>query len=250
MPVEKANDMTGRQFSMLTVEERAERPEGKEYGGSWWRCRCECGNTLVVARTNLVSGHVKSCGCLRSKMQAERNRRRQKPEEVILQEMRDIVGKTIGSLQVGELVPRPEGATQYRGKKHWYRCTCVCGKEVVVARQYLRETQHPSCGCQAAKWQRHVRSIGKRSKDLLIAHEQDPEVREARRRRNEVAEELHMQIHGKDCARCKKRFDCYAGDQWAYKFQHKGKIRYFCSYGCMRKYEQAHMQRPMGYQYL
>ena len=29
-----------------------------------WICRCECGKIKTVSRSNLVSGHTKSCGCL------------------------------------------------------------------------------------------------------------------------------------------------------------------------------------------
>lgn len=31
-----------------------------------WRCKCECGNEVIVAGSHLRSGHTKSCGCLKS----------------------------------------------------------------------------------------------------------------------------------------------------------------------------------------
>lgn len=29
-----------------------------------WKCQCKCGNIKEVSRKNLISGDVKSCGCL------------------------------------------------------------------------------------------------------------------------------------------------------------------------------------------
>lgn len=54
-------DLTGQQFSRLTVVERAAN-NGKQPA---WLCRCDCGQTKVVQGENLRDGNVKSCGCLR-----------------------------------------------------------------------------------------------------------------------------------------------------------------------------------------
>ena len=55
----------GQKFGRLTVIERGET---KEYpcGGrlTSWKCLCECGNTVEVLNSNLVTGHTRSCGCL------------------------------------------------------------------------------------------------------------------------------------------------------------------------------------------
>ena len=53
----------GDVFSRLTVIERAPTPEGKK--GVFWRCRCECGNEVVVWGGSLPRGHTRSCGCLK-----------------------------------------------------------------------------------------------------------------------------------------------------------------------------------------
>ena len=31
--------------------------------GTWWKCRCDCGNTTIVRRGSLSSGDTISCGC-------------------------------------------------------------------------------------------------------------------------------------------------------------------------------------------
>lgn len=244
----KTDDMTGRRFGLLVVEGQVPRPAGKTTTGTWWRCKCACGGTAVVARSNLVN--QTSCGCKRGVKVAERNRRPKKSAEEIRQEMQDLVGKKLGSLKVEELVARPADAEQYKKVKYWYRCKCVCGEEIVAARPYLRDTRYPSCGCITAREQRHVRVISQETRDLLRIHETDPKVREAAYRRHELAEEQRRALSNRVCETCKKEFDCYAGDDWAWKFQHCGKLRNFCSYGCMRKYEKKYMVRPLPGLYL
>lgn len=57
-------DLTGQKFALLTVISRVENDaKGKAY----WKCLCDCGKTTIVSGSNLRSGAVKSCGCLRYK---------------------------------------------------------------------------------------------------------------------------------------------------------------------------------------
>lgn len=58
----KRVDLKGRTFWKLKVL-------GCKAGGYsvWWRCLCECGVETVVHRSNLLTGHTKSCGCLKPK---------------------------------------------------------------------------------------------------------------------------------------------------------------------------------------
>lgn len=70
----KLVDLTGQRFGRLTVIERAEsqtRSDGSKI--SRWLCKCDCGNTKIVRQSNLVSGHIKSCGCLRIEKTIARN---------------------------------------------------------------------------------------------------------------------------------------------------------------------------------
>lgn len=52
------DDLTGMKFGRLTVIERAENKN------ACWRCKCDCGNEVVVNGDNLRSQHTLSCGCL------------------------------------------------------------------------------------------------------------------------------------------------------------------------------------------
>lgn len=60
----KLEDITGNRYGRLTVIEFAgfhEQPSGRRR--SQWRCRCDCGNEVIVQTFNLKSGNSKSCGC-------------------------------------------------------------------------------------------------------------------------------------------------------------------------------------------
>lgn len=59
-------DRTGERFGRLTVLSRADdyvAKNGKHHVR--WNCICDCGNVAVVDVTQLVTGHTKSCGCLK-----------------------------------------------------------------------------------------------------------------------------------------------------------------------------------------
>lgn len=69
MPRKK--DLTGQKFGRLTVIKQ----DGKyKNGARLWICKCECGNEKRVAGTHLVSGKIKSCGCLLIETTIERNK--------------------------------------------------------------------------------------------------------------------------------------------------------------------------------
>lgn len=59
-------DWTGHIFGKLTVLAIGEPVKVNK--GRWnlrrWRCRCECGNEVVVRTTHLTNGNTRSCGCL------------------------------------------------------------------------------------------------------------------------------------------------------------------------------------------
>ena len=69
MPIE---NLTGQQFGLLTAVKLSDNPPRKN---AWrlWECKCECGNTSIVASGNLKSGHTRSCGCLKKGKRYESN---------------------------------------------------------------------------------------------------------------------------------------------------------------------------------
>ena len=61
-------DLTNQKFGLLT----ALKPTNKRIDDKIvWECKCECGNICEKVSSRLISGHVKSCGCLHSKGELE-----------------------------------------------------------------------------------------------------------------------------------------------------------------------------------
>lgn len=65
-PVKKTKELIGRTFGLLTVKEATN--EKSPDGRTLYLCQCDCeeGNTIKVTANRLLSGSVKSCGCLRA----------------------------------------------------------------------------------------------------------------------------------------------------------------------------------------
>lgn len=60
-------NMEGVKTDYLTVIGPAHTSEKRN--GSFWRCRCKCGNITILLANQIKSGAVKSCGCKRSENQ-------------------------------------------------------------------------------------------------------------------------------------------------------------------------------------
>ena len=54
----------GKRFGHLVVLEKTE--ETVQHGSTkspLWKCRCDCGNTVLLRLDSITSGQIKSCGC-------------------------------------------------------------------------------------------------------------------------------------------------------------------------------------------
>lgn len=61
----KVIDISDRIFGKLKVIKLEFKKRNK--GGineTYWKCKCNCGKEKIVVKTALVSGNIKSCGCL------------------------------------------------------------------------------------------------------------------------------------------------------------------------------------------
>lgn len=72
----ETKDLTGQKFGKLTVIEKTEphvTPSGSRQ--ICWNCLCDCGNPkyIKVTTNHLITGHTKSCGCLKSIATTEKN---------------------------------------------------------------------------------------------------------------------------------------------------------------------------------
>lgn len=54
-------DLTGQHFGRLTAIKRAGNDNNNN---AMWKCKCDCGNELIVRGASLRSGNTRSCGCL------------------------------------------------------------------------------------------------------------------------------------------------------------------------------------------
>ena len=68
----KRLDLTGQRFGRLVVLRYARR---SEKGRDYWECRCDCGELITVAQSNLKSKFWKgkSCGCYRKEITRKRS---------------------------------------------------------------------------------------------------------------------------------------------------------------------------------
>lgn len=58
-------DLTGQRFGRLKVIEFFEKRKSPNGVNKYfWKCKCDCGNTVNVNSQHLTTGHTKSCGCL------------------------------------------------------------------------------------------------------------------------------------------------------------------------------------------
>jgi hypothetical protein len=64
-------DLTDQVFGRLTAMEIVKRPGNSKV---FWLCRCECGEKVVVATSDLTTSHTRSCGCYNREHQADLHR--------------------------------------------------------------------------------------------------------------------------------------------------------------------------------
>ena len=133
----KIKDVIGGKFNKLTIiKDNGVSASGRK---RMCKCECECGNIVDVDFSKVISGHTKSCGCIKH------NRPLKK---------RDMIGKKFTKLTVVK-----ENGFIYRGKGKYKRrkiawiCKCDCGKEVSVAEDSLINKNTKSCGCIASESQ-------------------------------------------------------------------------------------------------
>jgi hypothetical protein len=64
-------DLTGKKFGRLTVLSFDHVSKNR---GSYWKCKCDCGNISIPQGRCLRLGQTKSCGCYQKEQAKERNR--------------------------------------------------------------------------------------------------------------------------------------------------------------------------------
>jgi len=117
-------DITGQHFGNLRVIKQVERPKGIKYGGAFYECLCDCGQTTVVESSSLRSGRTKSCGCH-------------------IWQVENLTGKKYGKLTViGQ-----DHKRRSEGNGTYWICQCDCGNITSVQDNNLKYGNVQSCGC-------------------------------------------------------------------------------------------------------
>lgn len=114
----KIVDLTGQRFGKLQVIEITDqRTKGH---GVIWRCKCDCGNMVLVRGDSLIHQGKDSCGCGRRE---------------------DITGQ-----RYGNLVAIKFAYVDKKGRIKWiFRCDC--GNEKAIRTDSVKEGKTTSCGC-------------------------------------------------------------------------------------------------------
>lgn len=67
-------DLAGKKFNRLLVLEFAYIKKQTTF----WKCKCNCGNIVIVSLGHLKSNHTKSCGCLKKEIISNKVKRQTK----------------------------------------------------------------------------------------------------------------------------------------------------------------------------
>lgn len=125
--IAKVKDVTGMRFGRLMVIERAKNPKNNADRHSYWLCKCDCGNKIIVVGTSLVNGNTKSCGCLSKETK-----------------IRDLAGNRYGKLTV---IKKVENKLNLKDRCIYWNCICDCGNKKIVKGTSLTRGVTKSCGC-------------------------------------------------------------------------------------------------------
>lgn len=113
-------DLTNKTFGKLHVDGPAKSRNHRAF----WKCTCECGNTIEVSSEHLVRHQVISCGCEHKKL--------------IQHDLKDMV---FGELKVIEKTDKRDGTNII------WKCRCSCGTICEKPGSPLVKGAVKSCGC-------------------------------------------------------------------------------------------------------
>jgi hypothetical protein len=142
MRVYKTTVQVGAVYSRLTVLERAgTTPDGKVTV----RCRCECGNEVVVPWTNVKLGRNKSCGCLLYERQGDAWKRMIPWERL---QNNSVPEPNTGCwLWLGFIDPCGYGRFKYKGERRAHRCSWMIANERPIpdGMIVMHKCDNPAC---------------------------------------------------------------------------------------------------------
>lgn len=135
-------DLVGFVSGRLTVIEMTDRKN--TWNKIYWKCICECGNTVEVLGDSIFRGETKSCGCYRKEISG--NLMRVLSRDYTSNFIIDLTNKKFGSLRVISIVE-----SDGRKRRRWL-CECDCGNFHITNTDSLNSGQCKSCGCLSESW--------------------------------------------------------------------------------------------------
>lgn len=106
--------------------------------GGKWKCKCKCGNEVIVDTRNLNSNHTTSCGCKRQESKNVKN--------------------MIGFENEGIKVLERAGSDNQQNAL--WKCLCKrCGNIFVSRGSHIRNNNINSCGCVHSKNEQIITNI-------------------------------------------------------------------------------------------
>lgn len=177
----KKLNLINQRFGYLTVLEPAPNIGRR----TAWKCKCDCGNELVVKTELLTQGKTKSCGCYHQRQHLDLIGKQINQLTVIKQsEIRDSSGRILWECQCscgdtalvptkklldktaiycdnpihktnnligqqfGHLTVVKDSGQRGKDKQILWECKCDCGNISLVRGQDLRSGNTKSCGCR------------------------------------------------------------------------------------------------------
>lgn len=145
----------GKKYGKLTALEIEENSLSK---GIYWKCLCECGNYTSVLGSNLASGAVKSCGCIKNSYGEEiilNLLLKNKVDFVKEYTFPDLIGVGGGVLRFDFAIfdenKKLIQLIEYDGEQHYKESSIWGGKEGLLNRQENDKRKNQYCDQQGIK---------------------------------------------------------------------------------------------------
>lgn len=123
-------DLTGQKFGSLKILSEQVKYDDRGYREILWECLCVCRKVIKKPTSDLTTGKVTSCGCVRNK----RIKALGKAHGI------DLLGQRFGKLVVTKKSKR-------KAHSIYWHCVCDCGGKHEVLSSNLIQGRSKSCGC-------------------------------------------------------------------------------------------------------
>lgn len=229
----KYDDLTNQKIGMIIFIKYEFTDKN---GGANWLCLCDCGNNCILPSRYVLSGHTKSCGCIKHP---------------------NIINK-----KIGRLIVKNESTKTDKKNNTYYDCVCECGKLVCVTLDKLNRGHTRSCGCYKKDrmsermkiWHKTHNICGKNSPrwNPNLTKEEREENENTRRTRTIKYNKWRDKVYKRDCYTCQVCKDNKGGNLVAhhiFAWNKYKKLRYTVSNGitlCKDCHKKFHKEYGKG----